>query len=67
LAEWHLTPEYILANWTDEELDLMVEKLVERKEREADAMSGRHPSARVVSDEQFFREAGITRKVNRGN
>jgi hypothetical protein len=45
--------------------ELMVEKLAHRKEREAEAMKGR--SNRVVSDEQFFREAGIKRKVNRGN
>lgn len=34
MAEWHLTPEYILDNWTDEELNLMIEKLAERKNRE---------------------------------
>ena len=43
--------------------DLMVEKLAERKKREVEAMKGH--SGRVISDEQFFREAGI--KVNRGN
>ena len=58
LAEWHLPPDYILGNWTDEMLELMVEKLVERKKRETEAISGR-PSGRVVSDDQFFREAGI--------
>jgi len=41
----------------------MTDKLVQRKQREADAFSGH--SSREVSDEQFFREAGI--KVNRGN
>jgi hypothetical protein len=44
---------------------LMVDKLIERKERETAAIEGRHPSGRVISDEQFFREAGI--KVNHGN
>lgn len=34
MAEWHLPPDYIMANWTDELLNLMVEKLAERKERE---------------------------------
>lgn len=34
MAEWHVTPDYIVNNWTDELLNLMIEKLVERKERE---------------------------------
>lgn len=58
LAEWHLAPDYILNNWTDEMLTLMVEKMVERKQREAAAIEGRSPE-NVVSDDQFFREAGI--------
>lgn len=33
MSEWHLTPEYILNNWTDEKFNLMVEKLVERKQQ----------------------------------
>ena len=49
--EWHLTPEYILNNWTDEELDLMLEKLTERKGREKRAMGGEEEE---VSDTQFF-------------
>jgi len=35
MAEWHVTPDYIVNNWTDELLDLMQEKLNERKERES--------------------------------
>lgn len=38
MAEWHLPPDYIINNWTDELLDLMTQKLVERKERESNAM-----------------------------
>ena len=38
MAEWHITPDYILNNWTDEQLDLYIEKLVERKKREVQAM-----------------------------
>jgi len=34
MAEWHVTPDYMLNNWTDELFDLMVEKLIERKKRE---------------------------------
>jgi len=40
LAEWHITPNYIVSNWTEELLELMVTKLVERKQHEADAISG---------------------------
>ncbi len=31
LVEWGLTPEYIINNWTEEELNLMTQKLAERK------------------------------------
>ena len=34
MSEWHVTPDYIVNNWTDELLNLMVEKLVERKKQE---------------------------------
>ena len=34
MAEWHVTPDYIVNNWTEELLDLMMEKLAERWERE---------------------------------
>ena len=34
MTEWHVTPDYIVNNWTDELLDLMIEKLAERKKRE---------------------------------
>ena len=41
MSEWHQPPDYIINNWTDELLDLMIEKLVERKEREVDAIKGK--------------------------
>ncbi len=31
LAEWGLPPDYIVNNWTEEELNLMTRKLAERK------------------------------------
>jgi len=40
MAEWHVTPDYIVNNWTEELLELMVKKLVERKHRETGALSG---------------------------
>ena len=52
-----MPPDYILGNWTDEMLELMIEKLVERKKREAEAISGRQKHK--VPDDQLFREAGI--------
>jgi len=63
MSEWHLPPDYIMSHWTEELFVLMIDKLIERKKKEVAAMGGH--SGRVVSDEQFFREAGI--KVNRGN
>ncbi len=61
LAEWHLPPDYILNTWTEEKLEMMVEKLVERKKREAAAMRGRHyePETHKISDSQLFAMAGI--------
>ena len=56
MTEWHLPPDYITSNWTDELLDLMVNKLVERKEREKRVMDsgGKH----TVSDNELFSRAG---------
>lgn len=34
MSEWHVTPDYVINHWTDELLNLMVEKLAERKARE---------------------------------
>lgn len=67
MAEWHLPPDYIVNNWTDELLDLMVEKLVERKQREVQAIrpaslpgdSGGH----MVPDSMLFAHAGNLIKV----
>lgn len=58
MFEWHLTPEYINENWTSEELVLMVDKLVERKQR--------IHKPETVPEEQFFKQAGI-KVVKRGN
>ena len=50
LAEWHITPDYIVNNWTDELLSLMCEKLSERKERELEAIKGRKNKTTSVDD-----------------
>lgn len=45
---------------------LMIDKLVERKRREADAISGR--AVHTVPEEQLFSQAGIkVKKVKRGD
>ena len=46
MTEWHITPEYIINNWTDEKFELMVSKLTERKEREV----GPKPPSNTDSD-----------------
>jgi hypothetical protein len=72
MAEWHITPDYIIENWTDELLALMVDKLSERKEREVDAIKGRRTSGvsvqsstQWVSDKELFAQAGNLIKVVR--
>ena len=66
MSEWHVTPDYILDHWTDELFNLMVEKLAERKEREANAIKGRSSSPKV-SDEFLFKQASNMIEVKRGN
>jgi len=68
MSEWHLSPDYIVNNWTDELLNLMTEKLSERKRREYDAMKGvsttlANSGARVVSNEELFAQMGNKIKV----
>ena len=71
LAEWRLDPVYIAENWTDEMLIIMVEKLVERKQRinEAAAGDGHSTSSdNMVSNEVLFAKMGKLVKVTkRGN
>lgn len=61
MSEWHITPDYIVNNWTDELLLLMTEKLAERKERELDAAKGKK-----VSDTTLFSRAKNLIKVKHG-
>ncbi len=57
MAEWHVTPDYIVNNWTNELLTLMCEKLTERKQRIIEARSGK------VSEGELFAKAGSLIKV----
>ena len=66
MSEWHTTPDYIVNNWSDELLALMVEKLVERRKRELNAIKG-HGSSGMVSDKELFARAGRLIKVEKKN
>lgn len=62
MAEWHLAPDYIIDNWTDELFDLMVEKLIERKKKQVGSSE-----IDKVSDKELFASAGNLIKVVRPN
>jgi len=59
LAEWHITPDYIVNNWTDELLNLMIEKLTERKGKESKAMKSTSSDSGKVSDDELLAKMGI--------
>ncbi len=59
MAEWHVPPDYIVNNWTEELLDLMIRKMVKRRLREA---SGTKGETTRVSDTELFRKTGVTVK-----
>lgn len=60
LAKWHLPPDYINDNWTDELLQLMIEKFMERIETiQKELPSGLYEGVRTVSDIALFNQMGI--------
>lgn len=59
MSEWHVTPDYIVNNWTDELLNLMVEKLVERKKQGLKSISS------SVSVEELASKSGGLIKVEK--
>ena len=61
MAEWHITPDYIVNNWTDELFDLMCEKFGERRQRENDAATGK----KTVSVEALAFASGGKIKVEK--
>jgi len=65
MSEWHLPPDYIVNNWTDELFDLMTEKLVERKTRETSRPSEHTSGRNMVSDRSLFLKAGHLIKVEK--
>ena len=60
MAEWHVTPEYIHDNWTDELFTLMTSKLAERKSKE-----GQPSEPAKVPDTHLFSEASSLIKVKK--
>ena len=52
MTEWHITPDYIVNNWTDELFELMVDKLVERKKKESNTKSDK-----PIESEEMFKES----------
>ena len=61
MAEWHITPDYIVNNWTEELLNLMIDKLTERKERE------RSPKPPEENDANLARMGNMVKVVKHGN
>ena len=55
MVEWHVTPDYIVNHWTEELLNLMIEKMMERKQ------AGLKESKPAQSEELLFSRAGIKR------
>lgn len=64
MSEWHITPDYIVNNWTDELFALMIEKLGDRKKMESDAIKGRD---NTVSTETLAARSHGMIEVKHGN
>jgi len=65
MAEWHVTPDYIINNWTDELFSLMVDKLVERKQKETEQLN-KGKSSTVSTEILAARSHGMI-EVKHGN
>ena len=58
-----MTPEYIINNWTHEKLELMIEKLAERRQRVVKAMGDGDSGGHKVSESVLFARAKNLIKV----
>jgi len=67
MAEWGVTPDYIVNNWDEELLDLMVDRLNQRKQKEQEAMQGRSRNLgkTTVSDTELFSQLGGAIKMEK--
>jgi hypothetical protein len=69
LAEWHLTPEYLLDNWTDEQFEAFWQsrnqRILAANRAVSDAVrpdgnSSQPPVGnRIVSDQELFEQMGM--------
>ena len=55
MSEWHVTPDYIVNNWTEELWSLMIQKFDDRQEL-IRRSTGR-PKAETVPDRVLFQKA----------
>ncbi len=55
MSEWHVDPVRITSRWSDELLMLMVDRWIERKRREAEAIKsgGKSSDTNWLSPEEF--------------
>ena len=65
--EWGVTPDYIVNNWDEELLDLMVDRLNQRKQKEQGAMQGRSRNLgkTMVLDTELFAQLGDAIRVEK--
>lgn len=50
MSEWHVPPTQIVAEWSEELLGLMVERMIERKERQSKTSSSDGNTKQVVTE-----------------
>ena len=60
MAEWHVPPDHIAENWSDELFSLMVKKLTERRERERKAIEG---TEGLISSDELIKRMGSSVEV----
>jgi len=67
MAEWGVTPDYIVNNWDEDLLGLMIDRLNQRKQREQEATQGRgrNLGKTMVSDTELFSQLGDAIRVEK--
>ena len=58
-----MPPDYIVNNWTDELLNLMITYLNKRKSREQESLPPGPGEGAIATDEQLFNQLGDKIKV----
>ena len=68
MAEWHVPPDHIAENWSDELFSLMVKKLTDRRERERKAIEKPEKEGRnLISSEELIEQMGSSVEVIKGD